>query len=130
MLWNKSYETGIPSVDEQHKELFKQVETLLNPANADRVRATFDFLGSYVIKHFGHEESLHAKSKYPKAAEHKKLHTDLIATYKTMKQEFAEKPGKENILALRVSRVLADWLKEHISGADKEFGKYYQSHQG
>ena len=125
MLWSKEYELGIPSIDEQHKELFKQVDTLLDPGKADRIKATFDFLGSYVIKHFGHEEMLHAKSNYPGAAAHKKMHADLIATYKDMKEQFEKNPGKEGTLVLKMSRVLFDWLKTHIKGADKDFAVYY-----
>ena len=125
-LWNSSYETGIASVDEQHKELFRQVEVLLDPSQSDRAEATLNFLGQYVVKHFSHEEMLQAKSRYPKAAEHKKLHTDLIATYKGLRADMEKNPGKQSLHVMKISRILMQWLAEHIKGADKEFAQYYK----
>ena len=51
-LWNAGLETGIPKIDEQHKELFRQIETLMDKTNSDRLQETIDFLGNYVVKHF------------------------------------------------------------------------------
>lgn len=126
MLWNKSYETGVASIDEQHKELFRQVDLLSDPSKGDRAKATLDFLGGYVVKHFGHEEMLQAKTKYPKAAEHKKMHTDLIATYKQLRSDFDKNPGKEALQVMKITSVLTKWLREHIMQADKDFTEYYQ----
>lgn len=126
MLWNSSYETGIASVDEQHKELLRQVDVLLDPSKADRAKATLDFLGQYVIKHFSHEEMLQAKSKYPKAAKHKQLHTDLIATYRGLRADMDKTPDKQSLHVMKISRILMQWLAEHIKGADKEFAQYYK----
>lgn len=125
MLWNATYETGIPSVDEQHKELFRQVETLLDQSKADRAGATLDFLAQYVVKHFSHEEMMQAKTRYPKAADHKKMHTDLIATYKQLRKEFDDNPAKVNLHIMKITRILTQWLQEHIKGADKEFAQFY-----
>lgn len=43
MLWNSGLETGIPAIDEQHKELFRQVDILLDNGNKDRVPDTLNF---------------------------------------------------------------------------------------
>lgn len=126
MPWNTSYELGLPSVDEQHKELIRQVDILLDPSKADRAKATLDFLAQYVVKHFAHEESLQMRSKYPKAAEHKKLHQDLIATYKELRGDLDRNPGKESVHVMKISRILLQWLVDHIKGADKEFAQYYK----
>ena len=126
MLWNSSYETAIASVDEQHKELLRQVDILLDTTQSDRAEATLNFLGQYVVKHFAHEESLQAKSRYPKAAEHKKLHTDLIATYKELRADMEKNPAKQGMHVMKISRILMQWLAEHIKGADKEFAQYYK----
>lgn len=125
MMWSSSFETGISSVDEQHKELFRQVGILSDKSNEARVKATLDFLADYVVKHFGHEEMLQAKTRYPKAAEHKKLHTDLIGVYKDFRKEFDAKPDKQAVLLMKLTKTLTDWLVQHIKGADKEFAEYY-----
>ena len=125
MLWSSTYETGVPVIDEQHKELFSQVDILLDNGKADRVPATLNFLADYVIKHFAAEEGLQAKSAYPKAAEHKTLHTDFIATYKDLRKE-CDSSGQSAIVLMKLSRTALAWLREHIRAADKEFAFYYK----
>lgn len=124
MLWNNYYETGLPTVDEQHKELFTQLDILLDPSKKDRTKETLDFLGKYVIKHFGHEQALHAKTAYPKAAEHKKLHDDFTAAFKDLKKQL-EGGGEGGALPImKLTKMTTDWLKDHILGPDKDFAKY------
>ncbi len=126
MLWNATYETGVPVMDEQHKELFRQVDILLDNGKADRVPATLNFLGDYVVKHFSTEEGLQQKSRYPKHAEHKKAHQDFIAAYKSLRQEY-ESSGQSPIILMKLTRTALDWLKDHIRGKDKEFAAYYKT---
>lgn len=126
MLWNATYETGVPAIDEQHKELFRQVDILLDSGKADRVQSTLNFLGDYVVKHFATEEGLQAKSRYPKMAEHKKAHADFIATYKSLRQEY-ESSGQNAIILMKISKTALAWLKEHIRALDKEFAAYYKT---
>jgi len=35
MLWKSSLETGIPQIDAQHKELFRQIDILMDRSNAN-----------------------------------------------------------------------------------------------
>jgi hemerythrin len=128
MLWNSNLETGIPAIDAQHKELFRQVDILFDQSKKDRVPQTLKFLGEYVGKHFNDEQVLQAKSNYPKALAHKKMHTDFVAAFKKMKQEYDADPSSLTIL-LKINRAVADWLKNHIMIHDKEFAAYYKSLQ-
>jgi hemerythrin-like metal-binding protein len=66
MLWNKSLETGIAKIDNQHKELFRQIDILMDVKNTDRIKETLNFLSDYIVMHFKDEEKLQADSKYPK----------------------------------------------------------------
>jgi hemerythrin len=119
-------ETGIPAIDDQHKELFRQVDILLDNSKADRVPQTLKFLGEYVKKHFGDEQAMHLKSKYPKTAEHKKMHADFVAAYTKMVEEYtADSPNKLATL-LKINKTVLDWLKHHIMIEDKDFATYYK----
>ena len=89
MLWSSSLETGIPEIDEQHKELFRQIDILLDRSKDDRIHETLKFLGNYVVKHFTDEQLIHLRAKYPKAADHKKLHTAFVAVYNDLSKEFS-----------------------------------------
>ena len=126
MLWNKTLEMGIPAIDEQHKELFRQVGILFDNTNADRVHQTLEFLEYYVGKHFRDEQQLQFKSQYPKMEQHKKMHIEFVTAFKQMKQEYNADVTKLTVL-LKINKMAADWLKQHIMIHDREFATYYKS---
>ena len=126
LTWNQALETGIPLIDSQHKELFKQVNALLDLENKNRFRETLGFLEKYIAKHFGDEQKLQAESNYPKAAEHKKYHDGFVATFNTLKDNF-EKKGDSAVNNIELNNVAAGWLRNHILVHDKEFAAYYKS---
>lgn len=123
MFWNPNMECGIGIVDRQHRELFRQVELLLHTDNPERVLETIRFLENYVVSHFGTEEDMHAKSGYPKAAEHRKLHRDFVQAFLAMKQEY-DRSGYTLVTLLKLNRMAVAWLQEHVLGADLDFATY------
>lgn len=126
MFWNSSLETKIPQIDEQHKELFRQLEVLIKNSNSENVKEVVDFLGDYVIKHFSDEQMFHTRTAYPKAAEHRALHAKFVASFKELKKE-TESAGASALAAQKIGKVVVDWLKQHIMVHDQEFAKYYKS---
>ena len=124
-LWNKSFETGILAIDDQHKELFRQVAILFDNTNADRVPKLLDFLEKYVEKHFNDEQQLQLKSQYPNKESHKKMHIDFVTAFKKMQQEYNSDGAKLTAL-LKINKTIADWLRNHIMLHDKEFATYYK----
>jgi hemerythrin-like metal-binding protein len=127
MLWNKSLETGISAIDDQHKELFRQVDILLDNSQQDRVTQTLKFLGAYVKKHFGDEQMLHIKSKYPKADTHRKMHVDFVDAYVKMEKEYESDSTNKLQTLLKINKTVVDWLKNHIMVQDKDFATYYKA---
>ena len=125
-LWNKSLETGIPAIDDQHKELFRQVGVLFDNTEADRVPQMLEFLEKYVEKHFSDEQQLHFKAKYPAREQHTKMHIDFAAAFKKMKQEY-DAGGAKLAVLFKINKTVADWLRQHIMIHDKEFAKYCKS---
>jgi hemerythrin len=128
MLWTKSLETGVPKIDEQHKELFRQADILIDKTQADRVESTLTFLKGYVSKHFTDEEILHRKSSYPKAESHKKLHIEFTKTLKGLYDQY-QTSGNKLTLVLTINSAVIGWLKDHIMQHDKEFATYYLDRQ-
>ena len=124
--WDQSLETGIPLVDSQHKELFKQVNSLFALENKNRFRETLDFLEKYIVKHFGDEQKLHNDSKYPKAAAHKNYHDGFTTTFGKLKTDY-EKKGDNAVSNIELLNTAANWLKSHIMIHDKEFAEYYKT---
>ncbi len=131
MLWSKSLETGIPKIDEQHKELFRQVDILMDRGNESRIPQTLEFLAKYVVKHFTDEQVMHTASKYPKALAHKQLHVAFVKKFKELKTRYeAEKSGGSKFqLITEINSVVIGWLKDHIMVQDKDFANYYKTYK-
>ena len=126
MLWTKSMEGGIPAIDGQHKELFRQVDFLLNSDSPDRVVATIQFLEKYVVDHVGDEEKMHRESGYPLADEHRKMHSDFTKAFLRLKDEYS-RSGYNLVTLLKLNRAVVEWPKRHVMGADMEFADFYRS---
>lgn len=126
MLWNTSYETGVPAMDAEHQQLFRQIDTLLDLSKTDQVKMTLDFLAKYVVQHFASEEDLQTKSRYPGYAGHKRKHVAFVDSYKTLRQEY-NSDGDNPLLLMKITCTALDWLKEHIRSDDKEFATYYKA---
>jgi len=131
MLWSAKYETGLPKIDEQHKELFNQAEILLDKTKADRIPETLKFLGDYVVRHFLDEQGFHSSVQYPKAGPHKELHNAFTARFGELKKKFEDSGDKVKFdVVLEINRTVVGWLKEHIMVHDREFADYYKKKRG
>jgi hemerythrin len=128
MIWTKSLETGVPKIDEQHKELFKQVDNLVDKTQTGRVETTLNVLKGYVAKHFSDEEILQRVSAYPKADGHRKLHDDFSKTFRELYGQYQAATNKQPVV-LSINTAVVAWLREHIMKHDKEFAAYYLAKQ-
>lgn len=128
MEWDINLESGIPVIDHEHKELFRQLSMLLDKNQQNRIAEMLDFLGEYVVRHFAHEQVMHNAHEYPKAAEHKAAHLAFIEKFNALEEQFAAEGNSLEMLQKVVAAVDA-WLKRHIMGEDKEFAEYYKKRQ-
>ena len=125
MLWTAKLETGLPKIDEQHKELFRQADILLDKSQADRIPQTIKFLGNYVVKHFTDEQMIHIKAQYPKALPHRGLHDKFVARFKELEKKFNDSGDNLKFgVVLEINRAVVGWLKDHIMVHDMEFTAY------
>jgi hemerythrin len=124
--WSDTMLCGIPLIDEQHKELFRQIDALRDRSKKDRIPGVLRFLADYVVKHFNDEESLHLKSRYPQAADHRKIHENFVKTFWELKGKY-DQSGGEFAAVMEINKVLFDWLKNHVLKTDIAFVKYYFS---
>ncbi len=127
--WSDRFSVGIPKIDAQHQELFRQVNRLLDACTQGSGRALlpeiFDFLGKYAVEHFATEERYMAEYRYPKLPEHRKVHEDFVQTFLDFRKK-AEVEGPGVNLVVQVNRTLVDWLKNHILKMDQDMGKFLQ----
>ena len=68
MMWKESYRLGVDRIDNQHIELFRMTEKLIEDIAADApaevYRESLNFLKDYVIYHFRDEEEYQKSISY------------------------------------------------------------------
>lgn len=124
--WNKNFETGIESIDEEHKQLVNLLNKLANTLQNNvelEISTAFHELALYANFHFESEEKVWVK--YLKdddlVTEHKDNHSFFLPKVLELKEKDKDKPLKiviENIL-----KFLMKWLAFHIIGEDKRLAK-------
>lgn len=128
--WDQSLETGFLAIDEQHQELFKRVNEVIEAYNIGKarqeVKETLQFLEEYVHTHFTMEEELQLQYKYPKYKEHKEMHEYFIKQIAEIKSRY-EQNGPKITVTMALNRILITWLREHILRVDKAFVDYIHS---
>jgi len=128
MLWQEKYETGNTQVDEEHKEIFKLVQKVIDATFEDRgkkIETIIDFLAGYTIKHFEHEERLMLESSYPDINIHKKQHADFLDEVVKLKAKVAlENNSAANNVA--INKVIVNWLTSHVLGSDMVMAAHYR----
>jgi hemerythrin len=130
MQWTPDLSVGVKEIDDQHKELISRLnalgEAMMKGLGKEEIGALLDFLGSYVVTHFGTEERHMARTNYPSAAAHKAQHQELIADFTKFRAEF-DSAGAKLSLVLGLNTKLVAWLKNHICGTDKQLGAFLKT---
>lgn len=125
--WNDNLMSGVPEIDRQHMQLFDRINDLFSAcregAGADEILKTMDFLGDYVVTHFGAEEKFMADYNYPKALSHHRQHEVFTRDFAEIRKTIADSgPGPLSIT--RLNRLLREWLIAHVRSVDREMGEY------
>ncbi len=121
-IWDARFDTGIPLVDTQHKQLVEAVnglgnELMLGDVTEERLQMLFRQLAEYARLHFADEEKMMVELKVDQrhidqhVAEHRQFVEQLVALWKT--RTSIEKPAEA------VHGFLASWLTVHILGEDQ-----------
>ncbi|MCL2243328.1 MAG: bacteriohemerythrin [Treponema sp.] len=124
ITWNNKYNTGINTIDSQHRQLISLTNDLYHACivKNDELFTTFkDAMGKmveYVNFHFNVEIKLMKAINYPNLAEHKKMHAELIEDIIQAANDFKE--GKKYV-ANKFVHTLVDWICSHIAFYDKQY---------
>jgi hemerythrin-like metal-binding domain len=128
--WDESLETGHETIDEQHKQLFTALISIIEASGEghgkEEIVRTLDFLSEYTVRHFKTEEDLQKEFNYPGYSAHKKSHDDFKVTINEMISILKEK-GPVKKLIDTVVKTIGDWLITHIKGSDLEMASYLKS---
>lgn len=123
--WNVRYSVHIPSIDEEHKELFDIIGELgaamKNGQSNAVLGETLDRLVQYAGKHFDSEEKLFREHHYPQTDEHKAMHDEFMLKISEYNDLFRK---GSNIVSVQLIGFLSDWLVKHIMQEDQQYAKF------
>ncbi|HQA25532.1 MAG TPA: bacteriohemerythrin [Candidatus Competibacteraceae bacterium] len=120
MEWNDSLNTGIRTIDEQHKKIVSYINKLHEvSAHPDQkvVRLVLEQLVDYTDIHFKFEESLMADAQYSHLVAHQKVHALFIRRILDYRSRFE---AGEDVTKLLLSTLRA-WLISHIKSEDADY---------
>lgn len=131
MLWKEKYELGVPLIDEQHKELFKRVESFMQVLRmasswedkVEKVNETLNFMNTYVVEHFRDEEAFQQEIGYPGEKEHKKVHADMVNYVIAVTEEYKNSGYNEQLIQKFAGKLMA-WLINHVASEDQRIAAY------
>jgi methyl-accepting chemotaxis protein/hemerythrin len=127
--WDDSLSVKVTEIDNQHKRLIDLINQLHKAMGEGKSKEEIDGilngLIDYTKTHFGYEENLFDKYKYPETTQHKQAHIDLVKQVVEFEKKFKE--GKENI-SMDLMNFLKNWLINHIKGTDQKYSKFLNDH--
>ena len=121
--WSSDLETGVRAIDRQHEELIGMLNELDAAHAGGCPQSVLDDvlqrLGTYVIFHFGTEESLMAglPSQADHARQHRQEHAAFIDKLTGLRAQAVDN-GRQTMEAL--IDYLNEWLYQHILKSDRE----------
>ncbi|MEE9543326.1 MAG: bacteriohemerythrin [Thermodesulfobacteriota bacterium] len=119
--------TGVDWQDAQHREFISRIERLMAAMDEGReseeISGLFDFLGAYVLVHFGAEEVRMEKLGFKGMESHLLEHDHFKYELDELLEEFRE-DGATQYLAMQIKRRLLDWFVNHIGGIDQMLGGF------
>lgn len=125
--WTPDLTVHVEKVDQQHMELFRQVNLLGEAVWDGKGKAALGeilrFLLQYTSDHFRAEEELMRIHGYPKYDLHKRIHDDFAKEVQTLVKDF-ESGEVDSALVISVVNRVGEWLRGHIRALDVELGRH------
>ena len=131
--WREEMATGNEDIDNQHKDLLRRIDELVEAAKAFRgaeeIGKLLWFLKRYVRKHFRDEEKLQLDCGYPDYTAHKAQHESFILEVKRLESMHAEN-GASTVMIVAALHAMCDWQRQHFNKMDKEMIEFVRkAHQ-
>lgn len=125
--WTEDLAVGVGNIDEQHQELFRRFNRLLEACSSgcgkEEIGSTLLFLNDYVRTHFREEEKLQIAHAYPEYTAHHEQHKIFMNKLEKFKKEMMA-GGATLSLTIATNSLLIDWLVNHIANMDKKIGTF------
>lgn len=129
LIWDDKYSVGVQIIDNQHKEMFKTIneliETLEGMPTKEQVDKIIESLIAYKKFHFATEEKYFQEFGYEGGADHIEKHKDFSLKLEKL---MVESNGDSVDLAFKLVDFLEDWLIDHLMVTDQKYVSCFKSH--
>lgn len=127
--WKEQYSVGIPSIDEQHQQLFALISNFYDQIRQKQAKqAIHDVLVGlvdYARTHFLTEETYFKRYNYPRYAMHVAKHTEFIDRLMEFQARFQ---ANELLLPIEIADFMKTWLTQHVLGEDQRYAPFLKTH--
>jgi len=125
--WDEKYSVGVQSIDNQHKEIFRILNKLLEAMKmghgSDVTTQIILELDRYAVIHFQKEEFFFQRFNYQGSIEHIAEHQNFIKKVDILKPDL--KSGKMTV-SFELLNFLKDWIEHHILVIDKQYSECFR----
>ena len=125
---DSSFDTGLPAIDQQHRQLVALIndldEAVANGTAEAMIKGVLQELIRYVGNHFADEEALMMRHNFPGLPEHCREHDFYVTRLSHIQESFldGEALGKNTL------DFLLEWLSNHIKGTDMLYAAFIREH--
>ena len=127
--WSEEYEVGIPSLDEEHRRLFRLAQDMRlateQEGGEDLAKTVLVELCSFAAAHFVEEELAMEEAHYPRREQHAEIHRVVALKMDAILQDL--RVGRS--IASTVHQTVVEWLQRHILEEDMLMAPYLLSYR-
>ena len=128
--WDPAWETGIPAIDKQHKNLVDHVGRLLDAVMEGQTEIDIEnslfYLAQYTDFHFRDEEEIMVETHYPLLDEHRANHKAMRDQVAMMVRLHVREP---QALTADLVKFMHNWIITHVGTMDKGLAEHIRSAQ-
>lgn len=129
IVWRETMSVGAPALDADHKKLVEVANLVERGIEQDawpQVAAVIDQLISFGQDHFTREEAIMASLKFPETEAHRKLHQELLAKLRLLREKFAAAgtDAERKTCAQVLGKIMQGWLMDHLLKHDMKYKSF------
>lgn len=127
LTWTDDLTLGIDEIDREHRALMEIVNEILvacdSGLDTGMLVALFAQLRKATLAHFAREERMLEDTRYPRLAQHRQEHLDLVEQLDRIGDQAVREVARGAVGDATVI-FLRHWLTSHIVGPDRGYSGY------
>ncbi len=124
--WSKELETGIKTIDDDHKNLYQLIHRIktCKAQSVDEVSLLLQELEHHCVKHFKEEEDQMSSLNYLHFEGHQKHHEVIMSNISLLQKSIQGSTHPLNVIKERVYSLTLKWFRLHFTKLDIPFIKH------